>query len=209
MVSTKPRANCSLEKLHPVQCNLYYSYSIQSWESQKGQEELRSIMTQLGNKWLPNQGRLLGGVRLAVTPSLGHAEQEDKIKQHLFDERAHIPPLQRNISSWWLLQKQCFRNSFFLISQTYLSLTYGFMSSLNLSPVQDIEELVKKKSLSVTKKLWELPGGPVVGNPPSNAGDVGLIPGWGTKIPHALGQLSPQATVKSPRTTTRTQHSQG
>ena len=23
----------------------------------------------------------------------------------------------------------------------------------------------------------------------SNAGDVDLIPGWGTKIPHALGQL--------------------
>ena len=26
-------------------------------------------------------------------------------------------------------------------------------------------------------------GGPVVKNPPSNAGDVGSIPGWGTKIP--------------------------
>ena len=40
---------------------------------------------------------------------------------------------------------------FFLISQTYLSLTYGFMSSLNLPPVQDTEELVK--SLSVKNKL--------------------------------------------------------
>ena len=27
-------------------------------------------------------------------------------------------------------------------------------------------------------------------NPPYNAGDVGLIPGQGTKIPHAMGQLS-------------------
>ena len=35
-----------------------------------------------------------------------------------------------------------------------------------------------------------LPGGPVVENLPSNAGDVGLIPGWGTKILHAAGQLS-------------------
>ena len=33
-------------------------------------------------------------------------------------------------------------------------------------------------------------------NPPSNAGDAGLIPGWGTKIPHAKGQLSPHATTR-------------
>ena len=25
---------------------------------------------------------------------------------------------------------------------------------------------------------------------PSNAGDVGSIPGWGTNIPHVVGQLS-------------------
>ena len=30
----------------------------------------------------------------------------------------------------------------------------------------------------------------MVKNPPSNAGDTGLIPGWGTKIPHARGQSS-------------------
>ena len=41
------------------------------------------------------------------------------------------------------------------------------------------------------KKRGDFPGGPVVKNPPSNAGDVGSIPGWGTKIPHATGQLSP------------------
>ena len=34
----------------------------------------------------------------------------------------------------------------------------------------------------------DFPGGPVVKNPPSNAGDVDLIPGRGTKIPHAAGQ---------------------
>ena len=32
-------------------------------------------------------------------------------------------------------------------------------------------------------------------NPPSNAGDMGSIPGWGTKIPHAMGQLSPCTTT--------------
>ena len=32
----------------------------------------------------------------------------------------------------------------------------------------------------------DFPGGPAVKTSPSNAGAVGLIPGWGTKIPHAL-----------------------
>ena len=34
-------------------------------------------------------------------------------------------------------------------------------------------------------------GGPVVENQPSIAGDMGSIPGWGAKIPQAVGQLSP------------------
>ena len=38
--------------------------------------------------------------------------------------------------------------------------------------------------------------GPVVKNLPSNAGDVGSIPGLGTKIPHAVGQLSPSTQMK-------------
>ena len=39
---------------------------------------------------------------------------------------------------------------------------------------------------------------PVVKNPPSNAGDAGSIPGQGTKIPHAAGQLSPHAATTEP-----------
>ena len=39
-----------------------------------------------------------------------------------------------------------------------------------------------------TVSIRDFPGGPVVKNPPSNAGDTGLIPGQGTKIPHAKGQ---------------------
>ena len=42
---------------------------------------------------------------------------------------------------------------------------------------------------------WDFPGCPVVKNPPYKAGDAGLIPGQGTKIPHAAGQLSPCATT--------------
>ena len=39
----------------------------------------------------------------------------------------------------------------------------------------------------------DFPGGPVVKNPPSNAGGAGSIPGQGTKIPHSVGQLNPRA----------------
>ena len=38
--------------------------------------------------------------------------------------------------------------------------------------------------------LEDFPGGPVIENLPPNTGDTGLIPGRGTKIPHAMGQLS-------------------
>ena len=34
------------------------------------------------------------------------------------------------------------------------------------------------------------PGGPVVGDPLAKAGDTGLIPGLGTKIPRAAEQLT-------------------
>ena len=35
----------------------------------------------------------------------------------------------------------------------------------------------------------------MVKNTPSKAGDPGLIPGWGTKIPYAEGQLNPSSTT--------------
>ena len=44
----------------------------------------------------------------------------------------------------------------------------------------------------------DFPGGPGVKNPPSNAGDAGSIPGRGTKIPHAVEQLSPRAATTEP-----------
>ena len=45
------------------------------------------------------------------------------------------------------------------------------------------------------QEVRDFPVGPVVKNPSSNAGDMGLIPGQGTKIPHAAGQLSPHAAT--------------
>ena len=37
--------------------------------------------------------------------------------------------------------------------------------------------------------MQDFPGGPVVTNPVADAGDMGLTPGPGTRIPHAVGQL--------------------
>ena len=49
----------------------------------------------------------------------------------------------------------------------------------------------------------DTPGGPVVENLPSNAGDSGSVLGWGTKIPHASEQRSPHASTTDPQATTR------
>ena len=63
--------------------------------------------------------------------------------------------------------------------------------------------------------MRDFPSNPVVKSPPSNAGVTGSIPGRGTKIPHAVGQLSNAITGPahsraqvSLRATTKTQHSQ-
>ena len=44
----------------------------------------------------------------------------------------------------------------------------------------------------------DFPGGPVVKNLLSNAGDTGSTPGQGTKIPHAMGKLSLNAANTEP-----------
>ena len=54
----------------------------------------------------------------------------------------------------------------------------------------------------------DCPGGPVVGSRPSNAGDMGSIPGQGTRIPHASEQLSPCATTTEPACPRACEHSE-
>ena len=52
-------------------------------------------------------------------------------------------------------------------------------------------------------RFRDFPGSPVVKNPPYIEGNVGLIPGQGTKILHEAvgrGQLSPHASILSPHT---------
>ena len=47
------------------------------------------------------------------------------------------------------------------------------------------------------KAMGDFPGGPVVKNPPPSEGNSGSIPGQGTEIPHATGQLCPPAATKA------------
>ena len=49
-------------------------------------------------------------------------------------------------------------------------------------------------------KNWtrDCPGGPAVEHLPCNAGDVGSIPGLGTKTPHATERQSPCSTITEP-----------
>ena len=44
--------------------------------------------------------------------------------------------------------------------------------------------------MSIKWHWGDFPGDPVVENPPSNAGDEGLISHQGTEIPHPMGQLN-------------------
>ena len=66
--------------------------------------------------------------------------------------------------------------------------------------VTAIREEKEIKGIQIGKEevklsLWDFPGGPVVKNPPYNAGDMCSTPGQGTKIPHAMGQLSLHAAT--------------
>ena len=53
--------------------------------------------------------------------------------------------------------------------------------------------LITRKNEKLKKKILtgDFPGGPAAKNPPSNAGDSGLIPRQETEVPHAAGQFSP------------------
>ena len=56
---------------------------------------------------------------------------------------------------------------------------------------------LKLSKIKFQNKKLDFSGGPVVKDPPSNAGDMGSISGRTTKIPHATGQLSPRAATKT------------
>ena len=51
-------------------------------------------------------------------------------------------------------------------------------------------------NLTLENLIRNFPGGPVVKNPPCNAGNASWIPDGGTKIPQATEQLSPRAAIR-------------
>ena len=55
-----------------------------------------------------------------------------------------------------------------------------------------------KRKKRKRKYRRDFPGGPVVKNPPYNAGEAGSTPGQGTKILYAAGQLSLCAATTEP-----------
>ena len=76
------------------------------------------------------------------------------------------------------------------------------MSSSKEDVIDEKKKRVRDKPLGNTMRkatskvyLRDLPGALVVKNLPSNAGDVGLIPGLGARIPHTPGKLNPGATI--------------
>ena len=64
--------------------------------------------------------------------------------------------------------------------------------AMNITPLLQVE----KPSL-IKAKIRDFPDSPVVKNLPPNAGDTGSVPARGSKIPHAMGQLSPSVTTKA------------
>ena len=82
-----------------------------------------------------------------------------------------------------------------------IKLSFALRSSGNnrTKPAQDKSFLPSTRiSDHKTVQNGNFPGGLVVKNLPSYAGDAGWIPGQGTKIPHAMGQLSLHAITKEP-----------
>ena len=67
--------------------------------------------------------------------------------------------------------------------------------SLFLRSSFGLRRWLRNDSIVQNKPIRGSLGGSVVKNPPCNVGDAGLIPGQGTKIPHATGHLSPHATT--------------
>ena len=60
----------------------------------------------------------------------------------------------------------------------------------------DVTEQCLAQGVMYEVEARNFPGGPVVKNPPSNAGDKGSIPGQGTKTPHASEKLSQPTTTR-------------
>ena len=79
-----------------------------------------------------------------------------------------------------------FRNVIWRCLEIFLSFFYGLI--LFWSHVKVRGGYLQESSLTtdINSTFKGLPGGPVIKNLLSNAEGVGSIPGWGTRIPHAM-----------------------
>ena len=71
-----------------------------------------------------------------------------------------------------------------IVKQKFKKISYAIYISRNF--IFDLKNQTLNGGIKKEQE-WDFPGGPMVKNPPSNAGDAGSIPGRGTKIPHATG----------------------
>ena len=74
------------------------------------------------------------------------------------------------------------------------------------SPRDQIANIVLDPLTPLRIEVLDFPSGPVVKSLPANTEDTSSIPGWGTKIPHAAGQLNPLQLL-SPSITMTANHS--
>ena len=77
------------------------------------------------------------------------------------------------------------------------------LSNTPMCPVRKCQSWDLREAENVCKEFCrDYPGGPGAKNLPSNVGYVGLIPGWGTKLPRAEEQLSSCTQQQLSRQTT-------
>lgn len=77
------------------------------------------------------------------------------------------------------------------------------LSNTPMCPVRKCQSWDLREAENVYKEFCrDSPGGPGAKNLPSNVGYVGLIPGWGTKLPRAEEQLSSCTQQQLSRQTT-------
>ena len=87
------------------------------------------------------------------------------------------------------------------VNQTFMVLVMpradhqGEFSRALLSGGWAICRCVPSQLYKVKKMTGDFPGDSVVKNPPCNSEDMGSISGWGTRIPHTSGLLSPRVTA--------------
>ena len=93
----------------------------------------------------------------------------------------HLPQCRRPGSDLWV-RKILWRRKWQPTPVLLPGKSHGQRSVVGCSPWG-------RKESDMTERLHFTSGVPEVKSLPSNAGDMSLIHGWETKIPHAMGQL--------------------